>query len=155
VARFIGSPEINLLPAELGLDQVLQLDKQRLPLRMAGGPGAVLIGWRPEIVRLAGEAANHAPGTVRLVTRLERIEVLGHEALLLCRHQSAEGTLLTARVDMAELDRQRAAGDWSNHVVLEVNVDQALLFDAQGLRADRLDERACDMSVRMPVRMVV
>jgi len=148
VARFIGSPEINLLPALLTEGEGLRLGDQRLPLRVDCAAGEVRIGWRPEILRLAGDAGHPQPGTVRLQARLERMEVLGHEALLICSHQSPERTGLTARVDLADIDRQRMRGEWPERLVLEADVADALVFDARGQRVECLEETVHALPIR-------
>jgi sn-glycerol 3-phosphate transport system ATP-binding protein len=86
VARFIGTPPMNLL----------QLDKAGGEAVVAGteGPGVAPIEWaggmlgvRPEHVTLARDGAFTA--------RVESVEYLGADSILLCR---IGGQLLTARV---------------------------------------------------------
>ena len=87
VARFVGSPAMNLIPAPLArslLDppagQNATVDSDRL-----GDPG-LLAGFRPGAVRLGG---GGAPGVV------ERVEVVGEDAYV---HLRISDRLLTVRV---------------------------------------------------------
>jgi multiple sugar transport system ATP-binding protein len=78
VAQFIGSPAINLLPARVGANRVIELLDATLPLRVDAAPGSALsVGVRPEAVRLRGE-----PGDVPLPCRFRRRENLGAESIL-------------------------------------------------------------------------
>jgi ABC-type sugar transport system ATPase subunit len=82
VARFVGSPSMNLLPADG-------------PLSVPGVPSAAdrQIGVRPEAVRLGGpEEPDGAVGTV------ERVEVIGEDAYAYLR---VDGHPLVARVPAA------------------------------------------------------
>ena len=74
VARFVGSPPMNLLPAEG-------------PLRLAEVPLTALIGFRPEVVVLGDPLG--AEGTV------ERVDVVGDEAHAYIR---VDGHTVVARV---------------------------------------------------------
>jgi ABC-type sugar transport system ATPase subunit len=110
VARFVGSPPMNLLPAGG-------------PLRPVGTPAGVRlpadgqIGFRPEAVQLGHDDGR--PGTV------ERVDVLGEDAYAYVR---TEGAVIAARVRAADRPRRgdevRAAVDWRDTHV----------FDAGGRR---------------------
>ena len=78
VANFIGTPPMNLLPAELVIGQ------------LNGENTAFTIGVRPEHVRLA---ANETNGLAAHVTA---VEYLGSDTLLDC--QVGENTSITARL---------------------------------------------------------
>ncbi|MFM8681396.1 MAG: ABC transporter ATP-binding protein [Alphaproteobacteria bacterium] len=80
VARFIGSPAINLLPARAGADGVVEMAGMRLGLRVAARAGEALgVGLRPEALRPVADAAG--AGRV-LRARLRRRENLGAESIL-------------------------------------------------------------------------
>ena len=90
VARFLGSPPMNLFPGSLGRagDRVtVRLDAApaealTLPAAIGGAPlpasGQVIVGVRPEHVRVG-------PGEGALPATVELAEVLGHERLLYVR----------------------------------------------------------------------
>ena len=79
VARFIGSPAINLLPGRAGADGIVEMAGTRLGLRVAAPAGATLgIGLRPEALRPVDAAAGGAV----LRARLRRRENLGAESIL-------------------------------------------------------------------------
>jgi ABC-type sugar transport system ATPase subunit len=109
VARFVGSPAMNLLPADG-------------PLRVPGvePSGAHLLGLRPEAVHLA--PADGTPATV------ERVDVVGEDAYVYLR---AAGHPIVARVRTAD----RPAAGAAARVTARGDVH---LFDAAtGRRVER------------------
>jgi ABC-type sugar transport system ATPase subunit len=80
VARFVGSPPMNLLPGDLALDLA----------QPPAGTGR-LIGFRPEVVRL-----DPAPGAGALV---ERVDVIGEDAHV---YVGLGGHAIVARVSTAD-----------------------------------------------------
>jgi multiple sugar transport system ATP-binding protein len=100
VARFIGSPPINLLPATAQAHGVLQAEGLVLHADATVPPGPVTLGIRPEALALAPEGA---PGT--LAVRLRRAENLGAEWLL--HAETPAGVALTARVAATEAVPER------------------------------------------------
>ena len=113
VARFVGSPSMNLLPADG-------------PLRVAGVPSAAdrQLGVRPESLRLADPAAGDAAeGTV------ERVEVIGEDSYVYLR---VDAHRLVARVPTAARPR---VGD---RVRATARREDVHLFDTTtGLRVPR------------------
>jgi multiple sugar transport system ATP-binding protein len=107
VATFIGSPEINLLPADVA-PRLLGLD-DALP------PGATQVGIRPEDLRLAGGQAGER--TFR--ARVGVVELLGASAILTLR---TEGD-----VELRALVDARALAGVSEGEDVELNVDPATL----------------------------
>jgi len=91
VARFIGSPPINLLRAETRPDGAIIAEGLQLHADTAVPPGPVTLGLRPETLALA---PPDAPGA--LPVRLRRAENLGAEWLL--HAETPGGAALTARV---------------------------------------------------------
>jgi len=90
VARFIGSPPMNLLPATVA-DGVVRVGDGSLPTP-DGAPaasGPVSVGVRPEHLREAGAEEPGVAVTVRVV------ESLGHERLLVC--EAADGSPVIVR----------------------------------------------------------
>jgi multiple sugar transport system ATP-binding protein len=104
VAGFIGSPAMNLVPAEV--------------LDGAGGGGGRIAGFRPEHVDLA----NGRSDGVAFDARVEVVEYLGDEQLV---HLSRKDTAIQAKLPVEE---QVGAGQQLN---LTVPRDKLLLFDAQ------------------------
>ncbi len=103
VAGFIGSPAMNLVPAEL--------------LDGAGGNGRIA-GFRPEHVDLA----NGRPEGVAFDARVEVVEYLGDEQLV---HLTRKDTAIQAKLPV---EAQVGAGQ---ELKLTVPRDKLLLFDAQ------------------------
>jgi multiple sugar transport system ATP-binding protein len=109
VARFVGSPAMNLLPA----------DGPLCPPGVAARPGLEL-GVRPEHVRL---------GTEGVAAEVTLVEPIGGEAYV---HLHADGLELVARTDAA---LRPAAGDT---VRVSVRPGDTHLFDAEtGERVER------------------
>ncbi len=128
VARFIGSPRINLLPAMVNAGGGAEVGGQVMAARIAAPVGSqVRLGIRPEHLRLDPQAG---PG--RLPVRLERIEFLGAEALVHCTADGlAEGLIAKMPPTAAEPLRFHA----ELHAAAD---DEALLvFDAMGARVAR------------------
>ena len=117
VARFVGSPTMNILPAEIGADGALVVAGTRLALE-SEARGAVTLGVRPEALRIA------AGGVPAEVTRIER---LGAEAMLHCAVPGIPETLV-ARLE-PEAAALRSAGE--RIALLPV---RALLFGRDGAR---------------------
>ena len=103
VAGFIGSPAMNLVPAEI--------------LDGAGADGRIA-GFRPEHVDLA----NGHPDGVAFDARVEVVEYLGDEQLV---HLTRKDTAIQAKLPV---ETQIGAGQ---DLKLTVPRDKLLLFDAQ------------------------
>jgi multiple sugar transport system ATP-binding protein len=125
VARFIGSPPINLLPAAPEADGTLRLGG--LVLRAAGA--VATLGIRPEALRLA---RAEAPGL--LAARLRRAENLGAEWLM---HAEAEGgAALAIRLTAAEHAAALAAGTIAERLRLRADPAGTHLFGPDGRRVE-------------------
>ncbi|MEZ2131598.1 MULTISPECIES: ABC transporter ATP-binding protein [unclassified Sinorhizobium] len=123
VARFIGQPRINLLPA-LAESGIVAFGGMRLSLKDAGFNGtAVTIGIRPEFVQLADSRQDG------LAAHIERMEFLGSEVILHCRLDAIGGTIV-ARVAPSET-RGLAAG---MPIALALSPDRAMVFSEDGRR---------------------
>jgi multiple sugar transport system ATP-binding protein len=104
VARFLGGPPMNLIPAELelaGAGASVRLDPLRIGLDLASRPaglkgGAVTLGIRPEDIY---EAPPAEPGATAgaLPVRVVAVEPLGAETLVVVRLAGSD-TELIARV---------------------------------------------------------
>jgi multiple sugar transport system ATP-binding protein len=127
VARFIGTPPMNIFSAELA-DGGSMLrhpgatlpvpDALRTPTRGLGA-GSVLVGIRPENL---DKDAEDSPGpTASLKVKTEFIETLGHEILV---HGRLGEDLLIAKLDPRHMP---AVGE---EIELSVGIDYLHLFDA-------------------------
>ncbi len=125
VATFIGSPEMNLLAAELAVDSDRTVVAGAgftfaLPPSFPRRSGPVLVGVRPEHLRLPDGAPRH--GGARFSGRVELVEWTGSEGFV---HVATPAGRLVCRLS-AEV--RPDAGD-----VIEVvaDVDQVHVFDAK------------------------
>ena len=123
VARFVGQPRINLLPARAEHGTVAFGDI-RLALEETNPAGSdVTLGIRPEFVRLAGE------GETSLSARIERLEFLGSEVILFCRLNAIGETVL---VKLAPADAAGVSAGMA--IALSFPPDKAMVFAADGRR---------------------
>jgi multiple sugar transport system ATP-binding protein len=125
VAEFVGSPKINILEACLAHDGLVDVAGLRVPFGAAStAPGRVLIGVRPEALRLAEPASRDVmSGRVRLV------EHTGSDVFIHVEMPGAS-TLLVARVPI-----ERASGiQLGEPIGLALWPDQLLFFDPEGRR---------------------
>jgi oligogalacturonide transport system ATP-binding protein len=132
VAGFIGSPEMNIVDAQLvtagdGLavrlgDHTLPLPPARMP-RAPRLPGAVKFGLRPEHIGVA--PLQGSDGGARVPARLRFAEHMGNEVFV---HAEIGSLLLTARVPapQAEALDGRPRG---TELTLHLRMDEAHLFD--------------------------
>ncbi|KPL53045.1 glycerol-3-phosphate ABC transporter ATP-binding protein [Prosthecomicrobium hirschii] len=104
VARFIGSPRINTLAAEIGADGLVRVAGQAMGLA-ASARGAHVYALRPEHLVLAPAPLMQGRG---LAARVEHVEFLG-EALLVHARLTATGEDVVARI--APEDRNRLPAD--------------------------------------------
>ncbi|MGH8811281.1 MAG: ABC transporter ATP-binding protein [Advenella sp.] len=133
VARFIGSPEMNLLAIVTDAQHGASLAGEPIDLQLPATDAVVNMGFRPESVSIADLSSRHMPNAIRLSATFERMEVLGHDALLFCRHLHS-GQPLVARAPVADVDRLRTRGNWSDRLTLQINLAHTFWFDAQGSR---------------------
>ncbi|MDO5605761.1 MAG: ABC transporter ATP-binding protein [Paracoccus sp. (in: a-proteobacteria)] len=92
VAKFIGTPTINLLPAEAGPDGAISLLGRALPLRAGGTSGPVTLGLRPEDLRADpdGLPARIIRTEMHGADRYLSLELDGHDhRLTMRRHVGA------------------------------------------------------------------
>ena len=128
VARFIGSPSMNIVPVEPSTADgraVLQQDgfQVELPERVASGlagDNGFVVGFRPEHVRLASEGS--ADSDVRIPAVADVVEYLGDEQLV---HLHAGEVKLVAKLPIEQ--RVRAGED----ICLTLPPSRLHLFDRQ------------------------
>ncbi len=122
VARFIGTPSINLLPVEIDAQGKVTAFGRDLGLEGAGRDvGPATLGLRAEDLR---------PGTEGFAVRVVRSETHGADRFVSCRLLSDETVTVTLRQGAGE-----ALGADANGVMtLGFAPDRAHLFAADGLR---------------------
>ncbi len=123
VARFVGQPRINLLPA-LAENGIVAFGGIRLALE-DGSPtgGNVTLGIRPEFVSLAQNRQD------ALAAHIERMEFLGSEVILYAKLDAIGETMIV------KLAPSEAAGlSAGMPVALSLAAEQALVFAEDGRR---------------------
>jgi len=115
VGYFIGSPGMNVIPAEVRGDRAV-VQGAEIPLRAAYGPlsGKVAIGVRPEFVRLSAEEG--LPVRIRRVEdvgrhKIVRAEMFGHEINAVAR-EDARIDAEQARIVLDPAGVNVYADDW-------------------------------------------
>lgn len=122
VAEFIGSPKINILPAE-ARDGALSLFGRKLCAVPQTQPALLQLGLRPQALRLTG-------ADPLLTGQVAHVENLGSE-LFAQIALDADAGRVTVRASSAD----RQALQLGARVGLNFALPDALLFDAQGKRA--------------------
>lgn len=127
VAAFIGSPQMNFLPATLresGGAILVDLAGQclSLPARAANAGQVTEVGLRPEHIRLL------APGAPGLAARVSTIERLGAETLVFVKTQTGQALVLRAEGGLAVAEGQ--------DVSLAIAPEHLHFFDRNGARVD-------------------
>ncbi|MDW6023048.1 ABC transporter ATP-binding protein [Mesorhizobium sp. BAC0120] len=128
VACFIGSPAINILPAQISAGGRLTYAGTPLPIAVDGSAGAAAsIGLRPE------HATISAPfDGALLIARVRRSEHHGPEQLVHVEIQSAIGGSLTIRVPDSHPETAEVTA--GNLVSVSFDPRRLHVFDAQGQR---------------------
>ncbi|MBZ9994427.1 ABC transporter ATP-binding protein [Mesorhizobium sp. BH1-1-4] len=122
VARFVGQPRINVLPAAADAGRVdFQGIRLALLEKVANGP--ISLGIRPEFVKLSPNGRGGLAG------RLERLEFLGSEVIAHCR-LDASGDTVIAKLAPHEA-RDLIAG---MPVGILLSPEQAMVFGPEGRR---------------------
>lgn len=132
VARFIGSPEMNMLAIAPDSPHHAWLNDAAIELP-AQATDTVHMGFRPEHLKLADHSTHHGAHSLRLAALFERMEVLGHDALLFCRHPDSQETIV-ARAPVADVDQLRSRGNSGDKLTFEMDLAHTFWFDAQGRR---------------------
>jgi multiple sugar transport system ATP-binding protein len=123
VAEFIGSPKINVVPAEIDGDGILRVGAARFDIAAILPPGSQLkLAFRPE----AAELGANSPATLggRVVIR----ENLGSDLLVHVQLDAAPGPVIV------RLPARQHGVRENDRIGLHVPVDQILLFGNDGRR---------------------
>lgn len=136
VARFIGSPEINIAAGERVADGV-KLGDVMLPVGL-DGTGPVQVGIRPEAISVpnaAGLAALEQPVKGPVLTFAKRmIEDLGPEVLIHGHFAHAPESLVRIRAQKSGVYGETGALSRAKTLQVMLNPEQLLFFDAEGNR---------------------
>ncbi|ODA95978.1 glycerol-3-phosphate ABC transporter ATP-binding protein [Mesorhizobium sp. SEMIA 3007] len=122
VARFVGQPRINIIPA-LAENGRVGFEGIRLALLEKVANGPVSLGIRPEFVKLSPSGRSGLAG------RIERLEFLGSEVIAHCR-LDASGDSVVAKLAPQEA-RDLIAG---MKVGVVLAPEQAMVFGPEGKR---------------------
>ncbi|CZT37400.1 ABC transporter ATP-binding protein [Rhizobium sp. 9140] len=133
VARFIGSPSINLLPVDVDTAGEISAFGQALGLRTAGETGPATLGLRSEDLFLAGEGRSLNEGRSSndgLTVTVLRSETHGADRYLTCQLLADPTVLLTVRQSATAKPGVVSEGN----VHLGFHAERAHLFGADDLR---------------------
>ncbi|WP_046867200.1 ABC transporter ATP-binding protein [Microvirga massiliensis] len=123
VARFIGSPQINLLAGKVDAAHGVRIGGRLFAEDVQAVPGAsVTVGIRPEALKLVGPRHGGLSASVR------RIEFLGSETLVFV--ELAGGESMVAKLTPAEA----TAFGQGQAVAIAVASEDVLVFGADGSR---------------------
>ncbi|WEX74416.1 ABC transporter ATP-binding protein [Sinorhizobium numidicum] len=124
VARFLGQPRINILETRMDASGTVRFGALTLAaVNAAPGETAVMIGVRPEFVRLSARADGI------LKARVERTEFLGSEVIVHAR-LDAIGETIVSKAAPAEAATLSA----DMPVSVDIEPDRAMLFAMTGRR---------------------
>lgn len=133
VARFIGTPEINVLQGTVSTSSKVEVSGTVLPIdigKAAAGP--IQFGFRPESVRLTTPKDGMFSGTTTLALNL------GSEVLLTIVLDGFENVRVALRLHPHE----EAVPERGSKVHLKVDLSRCLLFDGNGVRIPVLDHQS-------------
>lgn len=135
VARFIGSPEINIASGERVAGGV-KLGDAMLPVTL-GGQGPVHVGIRPEAITVPNATglavAQNRQGPI-LTLEKRMIEDLGPEILIHGHFAHAPEALIRIRAQKSDSYGQGDALARASSFAVMLNPQQLLFFDAEGQR---------------------
>jgi len=134
VARFIGSPEINLLQAFADANSGITVDGRDTTLRTSAF-GPVTIGLRPEALSI-----NDATSDIAFNCRLQRVERLGHDVLLHAVLVGSDAKKITLRISAAEFETFQMSGQLHENFMAGAPAEAALLFGADGKRLPSMSD---------------
>jgi multiple sugar transport system ATP-binding protein len=129
VARFLGTPTINIFPGRSSDDGRLFFSGHEVTVPMSAiGAQSVDIGVRPEDLRIS----SNAEASLTWRGRIQRLEQIGHEMLVYLSIEDEARTSAVARLTGEELARFSAPAD--GRIFIGFKPDDAKIFDATGAR---------------------
>ncbi len=139
VARFIGSPQINIVSGTT-TGQGIRVGEALLPITVSCPAGQVVsVGLRPEALSL-----DPVAGRPHVAARLTRVENLGAEVFLHFALQES-GAPLVLRATLQDYERHKTRLEAA--VALGVECARALVFDGAGHRVDHASRAAQRVAV--------
>ncbi|MEI9424772.1 ABC transporter ATP-binding protein [Mesorhizobium sp. Cs1299R1N1] len=140
VARFLGTPEINLLPCQtVDGGHILCLGHRLAASLSPDQPEAAEIGVRPEDMRVA--PISGADPSLPWRASIDHIEQVGHEALIRVVVDGPQRFRLVARLTGEMLNGFSPPAD--GRVCVGFDAAQAKVFDANGSRLRSSARGAC------------
>jgi len=85
VAKFLGNPPINIIPAKIVGGQLTLLDNTVLEKGFEIADQEVMIGLRPEYFKIVS--------TGKITAQIEMIEHIGRDTMIICQLENAENTI--------------------------------------------------------------
>jgi multiple sugar transport system ATP-binding protein len=132
VARFIGTPTINILAGERSPSGRVMLFGNVLQLELVADPGLIRLGIRPEDVQILRPTGTQS-GPGNLPARLRHLENLGNEVILYFDVLHEAATEIRARLSARDWGAlQQDGGVDALHLNLPAN--KLIAFDAEGRR---------------------
>ncbi|OHV78926.1 glycerol-3-phosphate ABC transporter ATP-binding protein [Ensifer sp. LCM 4579] len=144
VARFIGSPPINILPAEIGERGDVCLFGGSQKLRTGLPPGErIQIGIRPEDVTVVAQTQPVGASSL-MHARIRLIENLGNEVIIHLTLAGDSQVPVTARLPQREWAKVRASGSDADFVRVGLWPERFLVFDGAGrlARSEKIRDAA-------------
>ncbi|MBB4953669.1 multiple sugar transport system ATP-binding protein [Agrobacterium vitis] len=123
VARFLGQPRINVLDAQIDSAGLVRFGALTLAARVPPQAGKVMLGIRPEFVRIGAENNETLPAHV------ERLEFLGSEVVVYAR-LAAIGELVVAKITPSQASILRTG----SAIYVDFPIDRIFLFGEDGAR---------------------
>ncbi|PKR89036.1 glycerol-3-phosphate ABC transporter ATP-binding protein [Pleomorphomonas diazotrophica] len=133
VARFIGSPGVNVLPGRVSASGAVEVSGVTLPVEIEAEEGtSVAVGLRPETLSLDAHA-----GHPRLAARLHSVENLGAEVFLRLILEAGPSEPVILRTALESYERSRHHGSLDGVIQVSLDARRATIFDAEGRRIAR------------------
>ena len=117
VAKFLGTPPINMFRGRIENDRLF-IGGEAVLDTPGAADGPVSIGIRPEGFELNGEG--------KLTCKLDRVEVMGRDISVVCKHPDAESDIIRAIIDSENL-----AGVTGTSVRFDLKPGKVYLFDTK------------------------
>jgi len=147
VARFIGSPGVNVLPGLVLASGAVEVCGVKLPVEVEAKEGSIVdVGLRPETLSLDA----HHPGCPRLAARLQSVENLGAEVFLRFIIEAGPAEPVILRASLESYERGRHHGSLDGVVQVSVDTQRATVFDAEGRRIARRPVEASVVRLSVP-----
>lgn len=146
VARFIGSPRINVFAGK-AVDGTAYLEDQPVG-RIDGQTRKIFIGVRPEDLQIADR--DHPGFEVRVIS----IEDLGHETIIHATHPAIADDEAELRLRLSAADFEQARSAMAQGSLLRLAPAKVSVFEADGARVPLLRTPTPESGALHPVTAV-